>query len=82
MEPICHADLDLMLSKYLGENLQDSPCTEYCIQQPGEDTTWSHLCLLLDYDGTLAPHGSHPDLTILPRETKEVATTSSPVSTV
>ena len=43
---------------------------------PGEDTTWSHLCLLLDYDGTLAPHGSHPDLTIMPRETKEVATSS------
>ena len=27
---------------------------------------WSSLCLLLDYDGTLAPHGSHPDLTVLP----------------
>ena len=25
---------------------------------------WSKLCLLLDYDGTLAPHGSHPDLTV------------------
>merc|ERR1712183_201436 len=33
---------------------------------------WSKLCLLLDYDGTLAPHGSHPDLTILPQATKEV----------
>ena len=31
---------------------------------------WSKLCLLLDYDGTLAPHGSHPDLTVLPEETR------------
>ena len=53
----------------------------YCTQQPGEDTTWSHLCLLLDYDGTLAPHGSHPNLTVLPRETKEVAATSFASST-
>ena len=82
MDPICHADLDLMLSKYLGEHLQDLLCTEYFIQQPGEDTTWSHLCLLLDYDGTLAPHGSHPDLTILPRETKEVAGPNCPSYTV
>ena len=34
---------------------------------------WSRLCLLLDYDGTLAPHGAHPDLTVLPPATKEVA---------
>ena len=33
---------------------------------------WSRLCLLLDYDGTLAPHGAHPDLTVLPPATKEV----------
>merc|ERR1719435_502653 len=33
---------------------------------------WSKLCLLLDYDGTLAPHGSHPDLTVLPAATKDV----------
>ena len=32
---------------------------------------WSKLCLLLDYDGTLAPHGSHPDLTILPEKTRQ-----------
>ena len=31
---------------------------------------WTKLCLLLDYDGTLAPHGSHPDLTVLPSETR------------
>ena len=31
---------------------------------------WSKLCLLLDYDGTLAPHGSHPDLTV--RDRREV----------
>ena len=33
---------------------------------------WEKLCLLLDYDGTLAPHGSHPDFTILPQNTREV----------
>jgi len=33
---------------------------------------WSRLCLLLDYDGTLAPHGAHPDLTVLPPATQEV----------
>ena len=33
---------------------------------------WKRLCLLLDYDGTLAPVASHPDLTILPDETKAV----------
>ena len=55
----------------------------YCVlyTAASEDTTWSHLCLLLDYDGTLAPHGSHPDLTVLPRETKEVAATSFASST-
>ena len=31
---------------------------------------WGKLCLLLDYDGTLAPHGSHPDLTVLPEATR------------
>jgi len=34
--------------------------------------TFSRVCLLLDYDGTLAPHGSHPDLTVLPPPTKQV----------
>ena len=30
------------------------------------------LALLLDYDGTLSPICSHPDLAILPTETKKV----------
>lgn len=30
------------------------------------------LSLLLDYDGTLAPIASHPDLAIIPTETKKV----------
>lgn len=30
------------------------------------------LALLLDYDGTLAPLAPHPDLAILPVETKNV----------
>ena len=30
------------------------------------------LALLLDYDGTLAPIASHPDLAVIPMETKSV----------
>ena len=45
----------------------DSMLNKY-MGEPG----WSKLCLLLDYDGTLAPHGSHPDLTVLPAATKDV----------
>ena len=40
----------------------------YLTDPPG----WTKLCLLLDYDGTLAPHGSHPDLTVLPEDTRAV----------
>lgn len=30
------------------------------------------LALLLDYDGTLAPIAPHPDLAVIPQETKKV----------
>ena len=30
------------------------------------------LALLLDYDGTLAPPAKHPDLAILPNETRRI----------
>ena len=30
------------------------------------------LALLLDYDGTLAPLAPHPDLAIIPNETKRI----------
>lgn len=30
------------------------------------------MALLLDYDGTLAPLAPHPDLALLPNETKNV----------
>ena len=46
----------------------DSMLKKYIERNPG----WKRICLLLDYDGTLAPCGPHPDLTILPDETKEV----------
>jgi len=36
----------------------------------GQAGNTARLCLLLDYDGTLAPHGSHPDLTVLPPPTQ------------
>ena len=50
------ADFDGMLKKYIEKNKE-----------------WKRLCLLLDYDGTLAPcHPQHPDLTVLPDETKAV----------
>merc|ERR1719348_761258 len=50
------SDFDLKLGKYLTES----------------GTQWSKVCLLLDYDGTPPPHGSHPDLTVLPPATKQV----------
>ena len=35
------------------------------------------LALLLDYDGTLAPIAPHPDLAIIPDETKRVSSSYS-----
>jgi len=40
-------------------------------------TECSKLALLLDYDGTLAPIASHPELAILPSETKSILLTLS-----
>lgn len=40
------------------------------------------LALLLDYDGTLAPIATHPDLAILPLETKNVLQRLSNMSDV
>ena len=86
MEAVKRSDFDLMLGKYLILIIPDAGQvydTKYIALQkkymlsfltgkylatPG----WSRLCLLLDYDGTLAPHGAHPDLTVLPPATKEV----------
>ena len=50
------------------------PMTEEDFSQFLEDyvTESSRLALLLDYDGTLAPIAPHPDLAIIPPETKKV----------
>lgn len=40
------------------------------------------LALLLDYDGTLAPIAPHPDLAVLPNETKVVLERLSKISDV
>lgn len=40
------------------------------------------LALLLDYDGTLAPIATHPDLAVLPLETKNVLQRLSNMSDV
>lgn len=46
------------------------------------DGTTQKLALLLDYDGTLAPIAPHPDLAILPPETKKVLERLSNMSDV
>ena len=46
----------------------DAMLKRYIEGNPG----WRRLCILLDYDGTLAPCGFHLDLTVLPEETKAV----------
>lgn len=40
------------------------------------------LALLLDYDGTLAPIAPHPDLAVMPTETKNVLQRLSNISDV
>lgn len=40
------------------------------------------LALLLDYDGTLAPIAPHPDLAVLPNETKKILERLSNMSDV
>ena len=40
------------------------------------------MALLLDYDGTLAPIAPHPDLAIIPPETKNVLQRLSNISDV
>jgi len=82
-----HFDLDYWMKSFMREieNLENTEGEKNqvleCIQMEDFDGLlnkylgepgWEKLCLLLDYDGTLAPHGSHPDLTILPQKTKEV----------
>ena len=44
----------------------DSSLGRYVGSQPGS------LALLLDYDGTLSPIASHPDLATLPPITKQI----------
>ena len=43
---------------------------EYLAPYVGKE---NKLTLLLDYDGTLAPIKPHPDLAVIPPETKEVS---------
>lgn len=40
------------------------------------------LALLLDYDGTLAPIAPHPDLAVIPTETKNILQRLSNISDV
>ena len=51
------------------EPLQFQDFEEYLAKYVGHD---SILALLLDYDGTLSPIAPHPDLAVIPPETKKV----------
>ncbi len=49
--------------------LQFQDFEDYLAKYVGQD---SILALLLDYDGTLSPIAPHPDLAVIPPETKKV----------
>lgn len=51
-------------------------CREYC-RYVGNT---HKLALLLDYDGTLAPIAPHPDLAVIPAETKNILQRLSNIS--
>ena len=75
-------DVDFWMKSFLKSmgTQEDTPATtltpasisdfdSYLTKYVGNNTT---LALLLDYDGTLSPIAPHPDLAILPSETKKV----------
>jgi len=64
-------DRDMRSRKNTMDSIQRSDMSSILSAYLGQ-SGWSRLCLLLDYDGTLAPHGAHPDLTVLTPATREV----------
>lgn len=51
------------------EPVQLDDFQQYLGQYVGSE---AKLALLLDYDGTLSPIASHPDLATIPEETKKI----------